>query len=85
MPSMPTDDELRERAVQRAAVVLPPVTAELVDALGITLDGEQLRAIGHALARAFLEGGAFQAVEGTAQLIESGVDAYIRPIPSDLD
>jgi hypothetical protein len=61
----------------KAAQVLPPITRDLLDALDLGDDARTLDAVGHALARAFMEGTALGATEMAAQATENG-------IPTDL-
>jgi hypothetical protein len=67
------EDDLRLTFVSKAAQVLPPIDEELVEALGLEGDPAHIEAVGHALARAFLEGTAVGATEATAQAAEQGI------------
>jgi hypothetical protein len=53
--------------------VLPAITRELVEALGLQDDPDAVEAVGQALARAFTEGAAMGATEVVAQAAEQGV------------
>jgi len=67
------EDDLRSAFVSKAAQVLPPITEDLVEALGLEDDPAHIEAVEHALARAFMEGTAVGATEATAQAAEQGI------------
>jgi hypothetical protein len=69
---MASADDLRFTFTSKAAEVLPPVVQDLVDALGVD-DPADIDAVGHALARAFMQGTAVGATEMVAQAAEKGI------------
>jgi len=77
-----TEDDLRFNYVSKAAQVLPPITQDLVDALGLEGDPAHIAAVEHALARAFMEGTAAGAAEATAQATEMGIPLGLNSLGS---
>ncbi len=67
------EDSLRIIFTSKAAQVLPPITRELADALDLEVTPAHREAVGHALARAFMEGAAVGATEMVAQAAEKGI------------
>jgi len=67
------EEDLRIVFSSKAAQVLPPITRDLIDALELGDDPAVEEAVGHALARAFMEGAAVGATEAVAQAAERGI------------
>jgi hypothetical protein len=76
MPS--AEEDLRLVFRTKASQVLPPVAQDLIDALEVGDDPAVVEAVGHALARAFMEGGAVGATEMVAQAAERGISINLR-------
>ena len=76
-------DEAWGRYMSKAAQAVPPITRDLLDALGFDPPTqEQLDAIGDALGRAYLVGVDAGETEALAQAIEQGAKVTIqRPPP----
>lgn len=76
---MPSPEEsLRFIFTSKAEQVLPPVAQELADALELDDDPGHREAVGHALARAFMEGAALGATEMVAQATEKGISINLN-------
>ena len=78
---MPSDDdagEPRQNFASHAARVLPPIAESLVAQLDVGEDPVRVRAIGDALARAFMAGAHAGQVEVVAQVIEQSPNVTVE-------
>jgi hypothetical protein len=75
---VPNEDELRATFASKARQVLPPITDGLYQAL-VDHEGDasaQRKAVGDAMAKAFMQGTMVGWVECQAQAAEQGIDLH---------